>query len=51
MRKTPLVLGTGVAAEEILNIVYDNSAIPDAILKILKYKACRGAIKFGDYLS
>lgn len=51
LSKVPRVFETVLQPHEILLLCDSRDSIPDPIHRVLKSKACKGAIKFGDSLS
>lgn len=57
LNQIPIICGKLLQKEELFELVTEleenpsSINIPIVIQKILNYKACRSAIKFGDYLS
>lgn len=47
----PEVCGTVLNSDDFLQSLYCDQSIPQAIMSILKYKACRSSVKFGDFLT
>lgn len=52
----PCILGVNLTGKDLMDFIQQldetdgSSAIPPAVLRILNFKACRGAIMFGDPL-
>lgn len=49
--RLPIIFGTVLNAEDFLLAVHEDADIPEPIMNVLKYKACRSAVKFGDALN
>ena len=49
--RLPIVFGTVLNAEDFLHAVHEDADIPEPIMNVLKFKACRSAVKFGDPLT
>ena len=49
--RLPMLYNKKFSFSDFLSAVHDESLVPLPILNVLKYKACRSAVKFGEKLS